>query len=227
MLTTPIIDGGLEYLPWQTYVNPGIGNAPETCSAVSATSAVPELAVSIKGGKYANMMAAIHRPMPPTVSGNQVAYAMSYTLTTDESVVLLQAHESEIRCCFTDSKGINYNPNCSLQLNQVNPKGMIQAYASANNVWADTGIVIPNLAPNTSYPITINYLLDMVGHTQSTTSINIMGKTYSLPSLFQKVPFGPQVPAWTPEMYIQVQLDLAFAGGSVTCKYSGVNLIWL
>ena len=221
-----ITDALLEYnKQWTAIANEGIGGpVPYVAPTTYTVTPGPAVAVTIAGKGYTCMMAATHRPLMPAFFPSQVYYSFEYLLQTDANVAQLQAHESEASYCWTDSKGTWYCNN-SLQLNQVNPKGMIQAYASPTNVWADTGIVVPNLLPNEFYPIKISYCVDMIGRTMSTQSITINGRTYPLPGIFQKVPAISR-PGWAPGIYAQIQLDLAFAGGSVTNKYSGININW-
>jgi len=210
---------------WAAYSNPGIGNPPTSMSVTPANAENQNLVVSINGPGYTNMMAATHRPLMPVFDLAQVYYSYEFNLLTDPNVTKLQVHENEATFCYIDSKGVCYYFNNSLQLNQVNPKGMIQAYTPAN-VWADTGIVIPTLAPKETYPIKISYMVDLVNHTMSTLSIVINGKVNALPAMFQKIPGMIKNPTWAPGVYCQFQLGLAKAGGEVTTQYNNVKVNW-
>jgi len=213
--------------PW----NPGIGPVqPNVATVTPASAGNPNLQVYIDGPSgYSNMLAALHRPfMPLSNLGNlsKVAFSFSFNLITDKNIGLLQALEFEVRPVFIDQHGRCCNVNNCMQMNFVNPKGAIQAYASPTNVWADTGIRIPPLEPKETYPIQVNYVTDMLNGFNSTPSVTIMGKTYPLPAMFQNVPAPIMSPPWTSAMYMQIQMDLAKAGGKVMTEYNDMNINW-
>ena len=213
--------------PW----NPGIGPVkPNVATVTPASSSNLNLQVYIDGPSgYSNMLAALHRPFIPMANIgtlSRVPFSFSFNLVTDANIGLLQALEFEVRPVFIDKNGACRNINNCVQLNFVNPKGMIQAYASPTNVWANTGIVIPPLQPNTTYPIKVSYVTDMLNGSNSTPSITIMGQTYNFPAMFQNVPGPIMNPAWTSAMYMQIQLDLAKAGGKVLCEFNNMNINW-
>lgn len=222
-----IQDGLLEYNPqWMALANSGIGGpvpyvAPKVDTVTPATAAKPFLTVVDNGTSYTDMMAATHRPLMPAFYLNAIRYDFAFDITPDPNISDVQALEFE--ASLADQNGYYYNN--SMQYNNVNPKGHIQAYASPTNVWADTGIVVPMFAPGVQTEVVVSYLVDTVGHTMSTLSVSIGGKTYPLPALFQKVPGFLR--NWTPGVYVQFQLDLASKGGSITNKYSNISVNWL
>jgi hypothetical protein len=85
---------------------------------------------------------------------------------------------------------------------------------------------VPEFVPNIPTPVRVNYLVDTVGHTLSTLSVEIDGKLHPLPAAFQKIP-GQLRTGWAPGVYVQFQLDLASKGGSLTNKYSNIEIDWL
>lgn len=214
----------LEYnMQWQAIANSGIGGpvpyvAPKVFTVTPATTANPALTVTIEGSSYTDMMAATHRPLMPAFYPGEIYYSLQFLFGPDGNGKNVQADEFE--ASFADANGYYYNN--SMQHNNVNPAGMIQAYASPENVWANTGIVIPR--PTLPTLFTVNYLVDTVNRVMSTPSVEIGGKVYPLPAAFQKVPGEKR--DWTPGVYVQFQLDLASKGGAFTNKYSGVNLNW-
>jgi hypothetical protein len=223
-----IQDGLLEFNPqWQAIANPGIGGpnpyvAPKVFTATPATPAKPYLAVTIEGSSYTDCMAATHRPLMPAFFPDAVYYSYEFEITPDSNNASVQAFEFEASYC--DDNSFYYNN--SMQLNYVNPAGMIQAYASPTNVWANTGIVVPQFKPNLATPVKVDYLVDTVGHTMSTLAVEIGGVVHPLPAQFQKIP-GAIRQGWASGVYVQFQLDLASKGGSMTVKYSDIGVDWL
>lgn len=221
-----ISDSLLEFnSQWEAIANAGIGGpvpyvAPKTFTATPATAANPALEVVIVGGSYTDMMAATHRPLMPAFYPNAIYYSYSFDITPD-SGASVQALEFEASFC--DTSGYYYNN--SMQLNYVNPKNMIQAYGGPANPWANTNIIVDPFAPNVPTPVEVNYLVDTVGRTMSTLSVEIGGKVYPLPAMFQKMPGKKN--SWAPGVYVQFQLDLASKGGSITNKYSNISVNWL
>jgi hypothetical protein len=208
-----IVDSNLEFnSQWAAYTDPGIGNQPTKAIVTYATVDDPFLTVTNVGGSYANMMAATHRPV---LYG---FYSFSFNIFPGDWNVI-QALESEASYCDQNSRYYNN----SLQFNNVNPAGMIQAYASPEEPWADTGIIVPRFSVGVQ--VTINYYVDVVKGTMSTLSIVIGGKTYPLPSKFENIP-GFIRPGWAPGLYVQFQPDLASKGGTIVNKYNNINVKW-
>lgn len=225
-----IQDDLLEYNPqWEAVPwNPGIGPVkPNSQNAIPANQLNPYLLLSIDGPPgYSNMLAATHRPLLPVFDPKNIYYDFEFIITPGPDTSKVQVYESEVRYYYTDSKGVGYGPNNSLQINQVSPPGMIQAYHSPTDVWADTGIVIPLFKPNTPYTIKIEYRIDTVGHTMSTIAITISGRRYALPLKFQIIPFSAMPSPWAPGMYVQFQIGLGKAGGKVTTEYNQISVDW-
>jgi hypothetical protein len=223
-----IQDSQLEFNPqWDAIANEGIGGpvpyvAPKIFTAVPATAANPFLAVTIEGSSYTDMMAATHRPLMPAFFANQIFYSFSFEVTPDTNNKSVQAFEFE--ACYCDENQYYYNN--SMQLNYVNPANMVQAYASPTNVWANTGITVPQFTASVSAPVKVNYMVNPMGRTMSTLSVEIGGKVYPLPASFQNIP-GAVRAGWAPGVYVQFQLDLAALGGAVTNKFSNVSIDWL
>jgi hypothetical protein len=219
-----ITDEWLEYSPqWTAIANSGIGGpdpyvAPKVFTATPATPANPYLTATIEGSSYTDFMAATHRPLMPAFYPDQIFYSLSFLFTPDANGKNVQADEFE--ASFADQNGYYYNN--SMQHNNVNPAGMIQAYASPTNVWANTGIVLPR--PTAPTLVQVNYCVDTVGRTMSTLSVSFGGKVYPLPAEFQKAPGIKR--GWAPGVYVQFQLDLASKGGTFTNKYSLISLNW-
>lgn len=203
--------------PW----NPGIGPVePKSATVTPATTNEPYLIFSVDGPPgYSNALAATKRPLLPVYDPSQIYLSFAFTFTPDANGALVQADEFE--ALYFDENGYYYHTQ--MQRNNVNPAGMIQAYASSTNVWADTGIVIPRRWAEPT-EIVVSYMVDTVAHTSSILSLTVAGVTYPLPSQFQNVPATQ--PKWTPGIYVQAQLDLGAKGGSVTNKYSDMSVNW-
>ena len=219
-----IQDSLLEYnsqwsvAPWNTGIGP---TKPISATATPATSSDPYLVVTLDAApNYSNMLASTKRPLLPIYDPSQIYLAFAFTLTPDANGALVQADEFE--ALYYDQNGWYYHTQ--VQRNNVNPAGMIQAYASPTNVWADTGIVIPKRWTEPTN-IVVNYLIDTVAHTSSILSLENVGVVYPLPSMFQNVPATQ--PNWTPGIYCQFQLDGAKAGGQFTNKYNNITISWL
>jgi hypothetical protein len=218
-----IPDSGLEYSPqWAVAPwNTGIGPVkPISATVTPATPADPYLTVSLDAApNYSNMLASTKRPLLPVYDPSQIYLSFAFTLTPDDNGDLVQADEFE--ALYYDENGYAYHTQ--MQRNNVNPAGMIQAYASPTNVWADTGIVISKRWTEPT-SIVVNYLIDTVAHTSSILSLENAGVSYALPAEFQNVPATQ--PKWTPGIYCQFQLDGAKAGGKFTNKYGGISVNW-
>jgi len=220
-----IQDSSLEYnQQWEALANAGIGGpvpyvAPTTYTATPATTADPYLTVVIEGSKYTDMMAATHRPLLPVFYSDQVYYSFAFDINS--STQAIQALEFEASYCDANQ----YYYNNSMQLSYVNPVDEIQAYVSPTNVWANTGIIIPKFAVGVATPVVVNYLVNTVAHTMSTLSLSVNGTTYPLPAEFQQVP-GAIRSGWAAGVYVQFQLDLPYAGGTITNKYSNISVNW-
>lgn len=228
-----LLDSQLEYnQQWQAIANAGIGGPvpyvpPTTYTVVPASdTGTPEMVITIAGVGYTDMMAATHRPLVTPFDPSNIYYSKYFNMQTDANIGQAQVIEAEARYYFTDSHGQGWTANNCVQFNQVNPKGMVQAYASPTNVWANTGIVLPNFLPNTRYSIRLNYLVDTVGKTSSILSLEFNGVTYPFPSMFQKVPMVQMTPAWTPGIYDQFQLGLNAAGGGFSIGIDHDNIEW-
>lgn len=221
-----IQDSLLEFSPqWQAIANSGIGGpdpyvAPKVFTAAPATPTAPYLTVAIEGSSYTDMMAATHRPLMPAFYPDQIYYSLAFQITPDANQADIQALEFEASYC--DENAYYYNN--SMQLNYVNPAGMIQAY-TPGAPWANTGIVVPKFTPNVPTLVGVNYLVDTVKHVMSTLSVQIGGKVYPLPAAFQKIP-GAVREGWASGVYVQFQLDLASKGGGFTNKYSDISINW-
>jgi hypothetical protein len=58
----------------------------------------------------------------------------------------------------------------------------------------------------------------------STTWFEVDGLQHIIPANLQNVP--GQLLNWTPGLYLQLQLDLAYAGGNATVRFKNVKCIW-
>lgn len=213
-------------VPW----NPGIGPVkPISQTVTPGSDDDPYLTVSIVGPKgYSNMMAATHRPLMPVFDTSHIYYSFGFNLLTDANAGLVQVFEHEAPFCFIDSGGACWYANNSMQFNQVEPPvGKVQAY-TPQKVWADTGIVIPKIQPESLTSVVIRYMCNMQTHTptMSTPALEVNGKTYALPPQFQNIPMQQMKPAWAAGLYVQFQIGLQEAGGAVTTKYDGISVNW-
>lgn len=226
-----ISDALLEYnKQWAVYTGPDIGGpvpyvAPTVATVTPASNKSADLVVEISGKGYTDMMAATHRPLMPAFYPNAIYYSLSYDITTDlTSLSTVQALESEASYCWLDAQGECWYCNNSLQFN-YEEGGMIQAFTPANP-WLDTGIKVPKFNPNVPTPVKISYLVDTVNRVMSTQGVTVDGVSYALPAAFQKIPAIRKTPTWAPGVYVQFQLDLAYAGGTLTNKYRNIGVNW-
>jgi hypothetical protein len=226
-----IKDAGLEYnKQWKAIADEGIGGpvpyvAPTTYTVVPASPSSPEAIVTIAGKGYTDMMAATHRPLMPAFFPNEIYYSLEFNISTDDNApTKAQALESEAVYCHLDDTGKCWYYNNSLQFN-YQEGGMIQVF-TPTNPWLDTGIKVPKFTPNLPCPVKISYLVDTVNHVMSTQAVMVNGVSHALPASCQKLPGVNKSPIWAPGVYVQFQLDLAFAGGTFVNKYSGVGINW-
>ncbi len=155
-----IRDAKLEFnQQWEALANEGIGGPvpyvpPTLFSVVPASKTNPYLTVTNTGEGYTDMMAATHRPLMPVFDQRNIYYALEFDVILSPNTNVIQALEFEASYC--DNNQIYYNN--SMQYNNVNPKGHIQAFASSTNVWADTGIVLPTIPTK----VRVKYLVDTI-----------------------------------------------------------------
>jgi hypothetical protein len=222
-------DDLLEYNDgWQVRVGPGIGGpvpfvAPTLATVASASDANPYMTVSIAGKGYTDMMAALQRPWQQEFVENpaKVELTLDFMVNTDTpSFNTLQALESDFRIC--DPAGYNYNG--SFQIN-YKEEGQIQVYGVAPNpAWVNTGLNPGRYSPSVDHHVRIRYVVNTVAHTMSTPWCEIDGKRYVTPARLLNV--SGDLLKWTPGLYLQLQLDLAFAGGSSTVKFKNIKCVW-
>jgi hypothetical protein len=223
------VDDKLEFSDaWHVEVGPGIGGpvpyvAPTQAVVKPATTADPYMYVTIAGSRYTDMMAALLRPWQPEFieDPKNVEITLEFTLNTDDnSFNSLQALETDLR--IADAAGYNYNGSFQ---NNYQEGGQIQVYGvPPNPPWVDTGLKPGKFSRNTDHHVRIRYAVNTVAHTMSTPWAEIDGIRYSVPAKLMNVP-GDLV-KWTPGLYLQLQLDLAFAGGSSTVKFKNVRCVW-
>lgn len=220
-------DNRLEYAPqWAVIANEGIGGpepyVPPTIYTVTPASPADEwLEVMTVGKGYTDMMAYLHRPLPPAFDSSAQFISFEFELATDNNAPL-KAQAIEFENCFCDAASYYYNG--SLQIN-YNAGGELQAWQGPNYPWINTGINLGILVPETPYRFKVLYLLNTVKRTLSTVSVTVNDVTHALPPQFQNIPAIQKNPPWATGVYVQYQLDLAFAGGqfSVFAKNISVN----
>lgn len=213
---------------WATYIGPGIGGpvpyVPPTSYTITPPTNLNEwMQVAIAGPGYTDMMAALHRPLMPFFDPAQVPLEMEFDMMTDLNAPT-KAQAIEFETCVCDAASYYYNG--SLQINYVNPAGELQAYQGVSVPWGNTGIMVPALTPFQIYHFRIGYLLNTVARTMSIQWIEIDGKRSQLPPQFQNTPATLKSPPWAPGLYVQYQLDLAFAGGAFAIYVSNVRNNW-
>jgi hypothetical protein len=231
-----ITDKGLEFnRQWEAIANSSISGSdapqPTVYTATDGTvSKSGALEVAITGGSYSAMMAATHRPLLPVFDTTKIFCSLAFNINLDpKAPTVAQALESEGAYTFTDANGISWQMPTYWQLN-IEEKGMVQGYTTAAP-WLDTGIKIPIPTPGTPYPIKISYCLNVPAKTSSVLGFVANGVKYAMPAAFQNVAAVQEnkvdnVGVWQPGVYIQFQSDLAYKGGSMTNKYTGVDFNW-
>jgi hypothetical protein len=225
-----ITDCGLEYnKQWEAIANEGIGGpdpyvAP-TIYKVTPANIAPNLAVTIVGGSYTDMMAATHRPLMPVFDPKNIYYSLSYNINIDPNTPTQgQALESEANYCHIDAQGKCWYYPSDLQFN-IEKGWMIQGFTWPEP-WLDTEFKIAPFKAGVPCPVKINYLVDTIDHNVSTLSVVVNGILYTMPAAFQKVAAQQLTPVWAPGIYVQFQLDLASKGGSMTNIYTNVCVNW-
>jgi len=223
------VDDLLEYYPnWTVKTGPDIGGpvpfvAPTTATVKPALDGNPFMVVTTVGAGYTDMMAALRRPWQAEFITDPTAVSITFefTLNTDaNSPVVLQALEHDLRIC--DSAGYNYNGSCQ---NNYQQGGELQVYGvSPNPAWTNTGLFPGKYSPNVDHVVKINYVVNTVAHTMSTTWIEIDNVQHVVPASLQNVP--GQLLNWTPGLYLQLQLDLNYAGGTSVVRFKDVKCIW-
>jgi hypothetical protein len=179
--------------------------------------------VAINGAAYTDMMAALQRPWQPEFIENPAAVGirLEMVLNTDlDALNMLQALEHDLRIC--DAAGYNYNGSCQ---NNYEEGGELQIYGvPPNPAWVNTGQMVGRYAENEDHLVRMRYLVNTVAHTMSTTWFEVDGLQHIIPANLQNVP--GQLLNWTPGLYLQLQLDLAYAGGKATVRFKNVKCIW-
>jgi hypothetical protein len=232
-----IPDSGLEFnKQWYAIANAGIGGpkpyvAPTLFTVTDGTvSKSGALEVAIAGSSYTDMMAATHRPLMPVFDPSHIYYSFSYEINLDPNAPTQgQALESEAVPTWTDKNGISWQLPGYFQIN-IEEKGMVQGFTIAEP-WLDSGNRVQIPTPGTPYPVKISYMWNQVANTISLPGFKANGVKYAMPSAFQNVPAlakntVPNVDTWQQGMYVQLQSDLASKGGSMTNKYTGIELNW-
>lgn len=165
-----------------------------------------------KGAAYTDWLAANHRPLLP----NTGQLTLSFDLMTDANAVLqAQAHEFDTRLSVA---GWNYN--LSFQLNNQR-NGLLQL-SGQDNKWVDTPYSVGRLTPGVIYPISLHYVFDVTAHTYQTREVRIGPERF----LFTDAPLTAQQLGWADGAHLQVQLDLASAGGSYAIYVRKMNYLW-
>jgi hypothetical protein len=223
------IDGSLEFNDkWHVEVGPGIGGpvpfvAPTTATVVPASDSNPYMTVATTGTAYTDMMAALQRPWQPQFIMNPAAVeiTMQFTLNTDfNSFTSLQALEHDLRIC--DAAGYNYNGSCQ---NNYEEGGQVQVYGVAPNPpWVNTGLMVGKYSEGVDHVVKIRYVVNTIAHTMSIPWYDLDNVRHVIPANLQNVP--GQLLNWTPGLYLQLQLDLAYKGGSSVVKFKNVQCIW-
>jgi hypothetical protein len=202
---------------WGVRTGPDIGPWPSgsTFTITPPSSTNGYMTCAIKGGAYADAMAALQRPYLP----NMGRVSLEYDILTDANApAQAQAIETDIRIC--DPNGYNYNGSFQINYQQG---GEIQVY-TAPVPWANTGLMPGKHPPMVTRRCRIAYAFDVVKHTISTLTAVIDGVTYAIPVTLQNVP--GQLLNWVPGIYVQLQSDLAANGGSFSLGYRNIAVVW-
>jgi hypothetical protein len=180
------------------------------------------LVVSIAGAAYTDMMAALQRPWQPQFISNpaKVELTLDFILNTDvPSFTTLQALESDFRIC--DPAGYNYNGSFQ---NNYEEGGQIQVYGVAPNpAWLNTGLKPGKYSSGVDHHVRIRYVVNTVAHTMQMPWSDIDNVRYTVNA---PVNVPGDLLNWTPGIYLQLQLDLAYAGGASTVKFRNIQCIW-
>lgn len=198
-------DCGLENYLWVPEVGNGIGSpgSPNpTISIAQPKPGNPWLTVSTDGAAYADGLAKLARPLLLNPA-NKGVLTYAYQIMTDARTPgSAQALETTPRIVLPDGRDIAGDFQVNYQKG-----GMVQIWQSAENPWADTGIVIGKYTPGTVYSVEIDYTFDLVKGTSSLPWFSINGKVFQVPQSMQNVPLGTGL-GWPPGIVVlQKQLD--------------------
>lgn len=118
----------------------------------------------------------------------------------------------------TDTR-LNGAWNGSVQYNQASGFQV----ADATGAWVDTGVNYGPLAVDTEYDVRIAYNFDLANKLTSITAIGI-GRMLPVPARLQKVPLLGD--AWTPGLYLQIQLGSMPSAQPWSLKIKRARYLW-
>lgn len=209
-----IEDNGLDQLSgWFTQSGPNIGGAPPTSFGSVLLPGMRQFYTV--GSAYADGLNAIKRPILP----NTGFLTLSFELMTDAlAPTFAQALEVDSRLCVSKT-----DYNLSSQFNYV--EGGVFQIVDRNGKWVDTEWKPGKFQPYVWYPIRFQYGFDVAKKTFSFLSAsNGVGASFSIPKTMQGILSGPL--AWDDTCNLQVQLDLAQAGGQYSIFTRNMKYTW-
>lgn len=169
------------------------GTAPAACGILDVPGSPTARLFFISGAKFTDWIASTIRPILPN-TGNVMA---SWSFLFDGNVAsLAEAFETDYIFVITGADGKTYKYNGSLQWNNAKG-GSIQI-----GNWQDTGIVIPEIAPDVLHTVSVLYAIDTAKHTITIGSFAIDGKPYAVNVTLNATPVD-----WKVGAYRQIQLD--------------------
>jgi hypothetical protein len=207
-----IQDTQLELLPWESHVGANIGGIQPTSYGTRLLPGAREFFTV--GGKYADWLAAVHRPICP----NAGYLTLTFELMTDAACpVVAQALEFDTRISLA---GMNYN--LSSQFNYA--EGGAFQITDKSGSWIDSGWKPGKFTPYIWYPITLAYEFDVAKKAYSYLSAGIGPGAFQIPKQLQGVPAVAL--AWADSCSLQVQQDLAGAGGGYSIFTRNMTYTW-
>jgi hypothetical protein len=198
---------------WENHVGINIGGTQPTSYG---TVLLPNARQFFTAGKaYSDWLAAIHRPICP----NTGYLTLSFELMTDAACYdQAQALEFDTRISIAS---LNYN--LSSQFNYF--EGGAFQITDVRGNWIDSGWKPGKFVPYVWYPITLRYGFDVAKKAYSFLSANNgVGSPYVIPKVLQGLPAQPL--AWADSCSLQVQLDLAAAGGAFSIFTRKMEYTW-
>jgi hypothetical protein len=209
-----IEDNGIEQLSgWFTQSGPNIGGVPPTSFGSTLLPGMRQFYTN--GPPYADGLNAIKRPILP----NSGYLNLSFDLMTDVlTPTFAQALEFDTRISISKT-----DYNFSGQFNYA--EGGTFQIVDKSGKWIDTGWKPGKFQPYVWYPITFQYGFDTTKKAFSFLSAsNGIGSPFSIPKAMQGILSGPL--AWDDTCNLQVQLDLAQAGGQYSIFTRGMKYMW-
>lgn len=213
------IDSNLEANPnWNKLANSGVGGpkpyVPPDDFGMNVIQSDIEREFYISGPAYTDGLFSLHRPIMP----NTGKLALQFELRTDEDTTInAQALEFDTRLAI-GKFGYNFSSQFNYQKG-----GVWQAFIKDRG-WVDTPFKPGKFSPDQWYPIRFDYSFDTAKKLFSFISVAVGVTPFILPIQFHNLAATPL--AWVDSCNLQMQLDLAYKGGSYRTRVRRISYLW-